>query len=262
MGPLLKEQKDEKNEKKDNEAKMALIESVEESQLCYFTEGRSAREWWKTLQDVYMGKSNATLNRLLRESANIEKIANTVDEKYSQLIGMNDRISAIDPEAKWKDVHLIALLLGSMPPEYETVVDLISDKVKPDIVDIVNLLRKKEEQLTDKPEGHALAVRINNNIICNHCGKRGHMWRQCKIYLTTDEGKEFLKANPQWIPESNAYGVGRKLWGPQQKQIGRRNIAVEAEDNSDKENLGYAGAMVVNAATAADPYGWPKGHAL
>jgi gag-polypeptide of LTR copia-type len=196
-GPLGKASEDGDSEDKDEyAAKMALIESVEESQLCYFTEGRSAREWWKTLQDIYMGKSNATLNRLLRESATIEKFANTVDEKYSQLMNMNERIGVIDPDARWKEVHLIALLLGSMPPEYETVVDLINDKAKPEITEVVSLLRKKEEQLTKKSEGHALAVRSGINIICNHCGKRGHMWRRCKTYLATEEGKKFLRENP------------------------------------------------------------------
>jgi hypothetical protein len=180
---------------------------------------------------------------------------NTVDEKYSQLMGMNDRIGAIDPEAKWKDVHLIALLLGSIPPEYETVVDLISDRAQPDLADVVNLLRKKEEQLIEKPEGHALTVKTSSNVICNHCGKRGHMWRKCRIYLATEEGKKFLEANPQWTPGSSAYGTSRKPWGPQQKRIGRGNIAVEAED-SDEDAFGYANVIVANAAIAADSYSW------
>ena len=242
MGPLLKDQKDEKNEKKGNEAKMALIESVEESQLCYFTEGGSARDWWKNLQDIYLGKSNATLNRLLRESASIEKIASTVDEKYSQLMSMNDRISAIDSEARWKDVHLIALLLGSMPPEYETVVDLISDKAKPGLTEVVNLLRKKEEQLIEKPDEHALAAKGVSNIVCNHCGKRGHMWRKCRTYLATEEGKKFLEANPQWMPGHGTHDTDKRPWSPQRKQR-RENVVIEA-DESDEDALGYAGIAI------------------
>ena len=96
-------------ESDDEEAKLCLVNCVEDSQLAYFANAQSAHEWWMNLREAYLGTSRATLSQLLKDCTNIGKHASSVEERYVKLTEMNDRIGGIDKDAVWKEMHLVAL---------------------------------------------------------------------------------------------------------------------------------------------------------
>ena len=92
---------------------------------------------------------------------------------------MNDRTGSTDAEATWKETHLAALLIGSMPADHLTVIDVINEK-EVSLKSVVQILRKKEEELTLKASARTrgTALEAQRNRACYKCGKTDHRWRR------------------------------------------------------------------------------------
>ena len=80
-----------------------------------------------------------------------------------------------------------------MPTDYSTVINIINEKEKVPLKNVVQMLHKKEEEINlnagTKVRGVAPAAQAGpEKRHCHQCGKPGHLWRRCSEHLATEEG--------------------------------------------------------------------------
>ena len=137
-----------------------------------------------------------------------------------------------------------------MPTEYSTVIDIINEKEKVSLKNVVQMLRKKEEEINlnagTKTRGIALAAQAGSEKRrCHHCGKPGHMWRQCFEYLATEEGKKFLQDHPQW---ANSRPKGKNSQGT------RFGINLARENDAEEPEVETVSGYAAVATTATESW--------
>ncbi len=210
------------------QAKKKCFMSVNKSHLATILELSSPKEMFEALDKKYSATNAARLRQLLcdRQAISTQKKI-TIMEKYEAMLNLNAEIRVQKPELAFRDEHLINFLLASLPSTYEGIIDNLNMRDTLTLDGAVRALCIKETELTDlgviKEESVHFAARggfcggregrggagtrtisqtpdggyaiqgyfLRPAINCFHCKEDGHGWRDCTLYLTTEEGKKW-----------------------------------------------------------------------
>lgn len=93
------------------------------------------------------------------------------------------QLSSIQEEVKESDA--IAILLKSMPsPEFDNIMPTLKYMKEPTLEGIESALLEEERKIkgsTNDFEGAAYLSKVAQEKRCNHCGRLGHVLKDCKF---------------------------------------------------------------------------------
>lgn len=134
----------------------------------------TAEDFWRVLTQKYQERLMSHARQYLKSYVNFE-VTGSIDNAWSQLQTIGRRISAIVPELSVlsKPQHRVHVLLGSLLPAYQALVDTINGQptLAPD--QILARLYEKESALGTGPES-AMAARqalrkFQSQLTCYLC---------------------------------------------------------------------------------------------
>lgn len=219
---------EDKPQKEDNEwnkcehvAKSVIIEYLADSFLCFAKPGDSAKDIFKSLDSIYERKSIATQLALRKKLLGLKLSGDTTLVKHFTVF--DDLIAELMAAgAKLDEADKVAHLLLSLPPSYNGVITAIETLSEDNLtlsfvktrlfdeeVKLLNENRdtsakvlfaeKKTEykqnrnfnklRLTNKYKKQNLKKRQNDQK-CFHCGRKGHLIKNCFYYKRNMNNKE------------------------------------------------------------------------
>lgn len=112
----------EEEKGKENMPEGQRVEATKEWQDARAEEGKAADIIliWKTLKGIHERPNNEKLHNAMEQLFSKE-LGNTIEEKGSRIRVLNAEIESYDPTLKLPEKTLVILLLGSLPPEYDTM---------------------------------------------------------------------------------------------------------------------------------------------
>ena len=164
-----------------------IVMSIDPSQLYLITTCETAKDAWDSLKQQF--ESSTLHNKLLlkkqyfrsemSEGSSMEKHLKTMKELTDKLAAVGSPISEEDQ---------VVTLLGSLPSKYNPLVTALEARGDDIKLQFVQQALLNEEQKFEKPSVNAsesllvtqnTKVKKKNKFTCYHCGKEGHIKRNC-----------------------------------------------------------------------------------
>lgn len=190
------------NENEQLRAKLTLLEAMDERHAEEFSEFESASEMIERLKLMYADKSASNVYRLIKSFYRYQyEQGDSMSTHINKMERMRRELKNLGQETT-DEVYMV-LLLDTLPPEYEVVVENW-ETVHPDVKTIANLnsrILKKEEDLKVKAKAtessfftgnpsrpgkpgrqgkHMSIEERKKTSHCTKCGHKGHWYRECK----------------------------------------------------------------------------------
>lgn len=200
-----------------NRKTVALIRNwVEESIYSHIENETNAYNLWKKLEAMYERKTAQNKASLIRRLVNLKyKDGRSVTEHLSDFQGLVNQLSKV--KLVLEDELIALLLLSSLPDSWDTLVVTLSNSspegtltfemVKNSMLNeearriergmhnfesdalIVdkrgrskNKYSNNRDKLRDKSRDKRAKSKTRKNVECFHCGKMGHMKRECRTF--------------------------------------------------------------------------------
>src|SRR5436190_1945408 len=184
-------------DKANNKALKVLFTSVSDEQLTYVIEEDLAENVWNCLKTLHGQTSDERLWQLLQEQFDIaNQKTKTVEEKAQRIQNINAEIISIDKESALPKKYQMLLMFNSMSAEYDTMIQILQAEINISWDQVISKLKARELKITGtsevKPEENT-AYLGRTTMVCYYCRRPGHFRRDCREWLKTDKGKEFLR---------------------------------------------------------------------
>ena len=185
--------------KKDDQARALIGLMVEDNQLMHIMNADTARAAWDTLKEYHQKATLASKVHLLKglcrlvlkESGDMEEHINKFSNYVTQLAALGQHLP---------DDLIAALLLGSLPESFDTLVtalesrpekDLTSQLVKSKLIDEYKR-RKGARETKEDPCGSDAAMKVSHKGAksCFFCKKTGHFKGECIKYKAWKKKQE------------------------------------------------------------------------
>ena len=176
--------------KKADQAMSVLVLSVGDEYLYLITECQSAAEVWVKLTGHF--ERDTLTNRIFLKKKYFRmelKDGLPIESHLRSMKELTDRLAAVKAPVSEEDQ--VAVLLGSLPEQYSTLVTALEARGEDLNLQYVQQALINEEQRKEKSsaitrshEDTAFAVRkdrYSRTITCYGCGKSGHIRRNCPI---------------------------------------------------------------------------------
>jgi len=206
------------------QAKLALLESMDESHRAQVMGCQTAREVMSRLELIYADNSSANVYRLMHRYYRYKKAP---EDSMSIHIGKMEelKLALIDIDKKPDEELYQVTLLGSLPPEYESMMEVweLTHPSMRTTANLISRLLKREEDLKMNADNHqALAVgRMNPEAWkklpieekkkltkCKNCGKKGHWARECKMKKEPEEPNQSKTEEKNETKEHVLFNLG------------------------------------------------------
>ena len=166
---------------KDKRAFGILLTSVADEIIHYLDQATSAKEAWEILEKTFRAKSKHSRILLKMQLYSLtmhdgEPLLSLINHLKSICTQPNNVDCNIDKEDK------IALLLKSLPIEYDNIITVLKEKEPiPSLDSIIHSLQEEDAKHLHKEVIHnqALYVSTSKNKACKHCGKSNHSSLNC-----------------------------------------------------------------------------------
>lgn len=168
---------------KDEQALSLIGLNIDPTLIHHICNKITAKEAWKEMsstfgpraknQEVHLKIAFYGIKMNFNES--IAQHVRTIKSLIAQLDGIDIKIGE-------KDV--IAMLLVSMPKQYEGIVDTLSNLLAPTLEGCISSLLLKERELkgtTTSVEPQQQTFYNKSNVKCHHCGRKGHFQSECRF---------------------------------------------------------------------------------
>lgn len=145
----------------------------------------TAKDAWETLHLVFGAKAKNQEINLKIEFYGLEM---NFDDSFAQFVSklksIMTQLEGVDAKVDEKDA--IAILLKSMPKEYNALVTTLKNLPDPSLEGCIASILEKEKELkangsTSKSVFGEQALFTKTDISCYHCGRRGHMKSNCRL---------------------------------------------------------------------------------
>ena len=176
--------------KDDMKARATIALCVKPHHASLLAGTKTAKEAWNALKKLYDAQGTAGRMQLLQRLQGLRLEPDEPMTKYfSRVRELRDELAAVgDPVT---DTQLVLNLLNGLPTEYDIEKVLISSQVgDPGVEDTFATLLRAEQRVKAKLELEsagddkaAFMAKQQDDRVCYHCGKRGHIKRRCKEYL-------------------------------------------------------------------------------
>jgi transposase InsO family protein len=178
---------------------------VKECHLPTLAACETAKEAWDALQAVYEAKSNARRLQLRRELTTLRKEQEEPLTKYvARARAIRDQLKSIG--AQLSDDDIVMAVLAGLPPEYDTLVTVLTaSDGKLDLDRVFAKLLQVEQRQTDSAEREYTSAYFSKGgrpgkprpqdrrqptaggKECYYCGKKGHFKRDCKFRIRDEQ---------------------------------------------------------------------------
>ena len=131
-------------------AKKLILTSVENILRPTIVEKATSQEMWEALTGLFEATNKSRLRLLLRDTFAVSDYKyKSVTEKAQALMNLNAEITLQKPELKLHSDYLVMILMRSMPPEYNALLDVLNTKKDLTWDETLSFLRAKETKLLD-----------------------------------------------------------------------------------------------------------------
>lgn len=169
--------------KRDNKTRATISLFVEDSQLCYIRNEKTAKATWDALKNHH--EKNTLTNKVsimrricsakLKESGDIESHLAELTNWFQKLTDLGDQL--VD---SWK----IAMILSSLPESYDGLVTALEARSEEDLT--LSLVLSKltaEYQRRSEKNGDTVTVlktAEKKELFCHFCKKKNHLKKDCR----------------------------------------------------------------------------------
>lgn len=163
-----------------------IVLSLDTSILYLIGDPSDPKTVWDLLEKQYQKKSWVNKLELRRKLYSLRlNEGDSANDHIKIMLEIFNKLSAIGDNINEEDrvVHLLA----SLPESFNMLVTALQSNEKVPAMELVlERLRHEEQKIKEKKsvqgEENVLLSRKNNNIKCYHCGKIGHIKRNCYVY--------------------------------------------------------------------------------
>ncbi|KMQ86061.1 retrovirus-related pol polyprotein from transposon tnt 1-94 [Lasius niger] len=182
-------------QKRDNKARATIGLLVEDNQLLHVRNATTAKQAWDALK-AYHEKSSLSskvfllksiVNHKLQEGGDMEEQLNAILELADKLTALGERIV---------DSLLIAIILGSLPESYSTLVTALESRAEDTLTlalvkgKLIDEYKRRKNTRTDEAGEIAMKAAEKSGKTCYFCRKQGHYKRDCIKYKKWKSNKE------------------------------------------------------------------------
>ena len=218
------------NQVKNDKALAEIGLHVKEHHLALVTSCTRAYEAWQKLEAIYKSKGQARKIQLRRELNTLKKDVSEPISKYvARAQSLKSDLAAVGHNVSDEDVAYS--ILAGLPKEYEiasSILEAQETTLTPDVIlskllMVEQRLARENKEETDaaafaarrRPDAHDYGTkRVNVNkkdVKCYHCGKTGHMKRDCY---------KWQAQNAQQGSSKPVYHAGTALVAPRHVNVG------------------------------------------
>lgn len=158
----------------------------------------TAREAWDKLENKYKAQSSAFKLKLKKDLINLElKPKEDITSYVARAVAIRDQLTAagMDVEAQ----ELCLAVLGGLPEDYTPMVDaILTTGGELDLDDLIPKMMVVEQRVKERWMRNNSTVKVfaasDDEKTCWHCGKKGHIRRNCtaRIGLIPGETKVYI----------------------------------------------------------------------
>lgn len=124
--------------------------SVENLLRPTIVERATSQEMWEALTGLFEATNKSRLRLLLCDTFAVsDHKYKSVTKKAQALMNLNAEITLQKPELKLHSDYLVMILMQSMPPEYNALLDVLNTKEDLTWDETLSCLRAKETELLD-----------------------------------------------------------------------------------------------------------------
>lgn len=203
--------------KRDGKARARIGLMVEDNQLCHIRKATSAAGVWTALK-THHEKSTLTnkiflLKRLCRmqmpTNGNMEEHVNNMLDLVNQLEVLGEKLG---------DHLVVALLLCSLPDDYNTLITALESRDEKDLTlemvkgKLVNEYKRNIESEANSfsssaPNDKESAMKVGKTYfkgLCNFCKKKGHIQRDCYSFKRSQNNRKVDSKNDSKLEPEKA----------------------------------------------------------
>lgn len=191
---------------KDAQALATIGLLVDDNQLVHIRKAQSAAEAWMNLEKFHVKKTLSNKVSLMKKICRLrlEKHGD-MESHIAKLTELVDKLNDLQPNNFLTDQWQVAILLSSLPDEYETLItaletrsedDLTLEAVKGKLTD--EWMKRRSREACD--EGAESVLQTNargSNDKCFFCKKGGHVKADCEKFKLWKAQKIPKKFNPR-----------------------------------------------------------------
>ncbi|KAF5188826.1 hypothetical protein FRX31_021587, partial [Thalictrum thalictroides] len=180
-----------------------LMQSVDNANKIAIQSCPTAHRAYVTLKDRYGMKDTALLAQLLSQLFSVQSMKDSfVTEKYDLIVSLSSQIESQQSKAKIPNIVQAVILMRSLPHEYDTTLEILTNKDDfPTINDVFQAAKATETRLNEQNDDieivNAAVNQRSQGKICWVC-RGNHVKPQCPKWLASEEGKEFTNSGMKW----------------------------------------------------------------
>lgn len=172
--------------KNDGKARAVIGLLLEDNQLIHVRKLLTAREYWLALQNQHEKSSLSNKVILLKKLCRIQFSGESMEDHICEMLNIVDRLSGLGENLA--DNLVVALLLGSLPDNYDTLITALEARPENDLTIgfVKEKLIQEHSRRNESTNSSDKALKtfdkkkqVKFQFKCNKCGQRGHMQKDC-----------------------------------------------------------------------------------
>lgn len=171
------------NQARDEQALGIIITALDDNYIHYVDDAETSSQAWEILEKMFGTKAKHSKISLKMQLYGLKMEPNeNVSSLINRLKSLMTQLTYVKAPVDEEDA--IAILLKSMPSNFDQIVTVLKEKEPiPSMESVINSLQEEEKKTTNNIYIGEGAFAVHNNMKkCNTCGKTNHATKDC--YLT------------------------------------------------------------------------------